>query len=91
MLRKYNVFLAVDYFNEQILFTAQSSGELTQKIIKAIEAGVLHNEGAVRMYRTSQGSFDAIQHLMSAYNLPFHEAARPKGRDYESQTINAVG
>ncbi|MFT8841104.1 MAG: hypothetical protein ABF933_02020 [Leuconostoc citreum] len=91
MLHKYNVFLAVDYFNEQILFTAQSSGELTQKILKAIESDVLQHEGAVRMYRTSQESFDAIQHLMVAYKLPFHEAARPKGRDYESQTINAVG
>ncbi|MCK8605071.1 hypothetical protein [Leuconostoc citreum] len=85
MLHKYNVFLAVDYFNAKILFTAQSSGELTQKILKAIEKGTLTDDGAIRMYRTSQTSYQAIQKLMTAYNLPFHEAAKPKEVQDENQ------
>ncbi|MCP1275111.1 hypothetical protein [Leuconostoc citreum] len=85
MLRKYNVFLAVDYFNVKILFTAQSSGELTQKILKAIEKGTLTDDGAIRMYRTSETSFQAIQKLMTSYNLPFHEAARSKEVQDEAQ------
>ncbi|MGO2909379.1 MAG: hypothetical protein ACTICT_08510 [Leuconostoc citreum] len=85
MLHTYNVFLAVDYFNAKILFTAQSSGELTQKILKAIENGALKDDGAVRMYRTSQTSYQAIQKLMTAYNLPFHEAAKPKEVQDEDQ------
>lgn len=85
MLHKYNVFLAVDYFNAKILFTAQSSGELTQKILKAIEKGTLTDDGAIRMYRTSQTSYQTIQKLMMAYNLPFHEAAKPKEVQDEDQ------
>lgn len=91
MLNKYSVFLAVDYFNEKILFTAETSGALTQKILKSIEKGVLKDEGAIRMYRTSQASFDAIQNLMVVYNLPFHEAARPKGDQYDTGTVRAAG
>ncbi|AKP36881.1 MULTISPECIES: hypothetical protein [Leuconostoc] len=91
MANQYNVFIAVDFFNADILFVANSSGELSQKVIKAIENHKLESDGAVRLYRTSYQSFKAIENLMVRYHLPFHEAARPKGRTYESQTTNAVG
>ncbi|MBZ5997781.1 MULTISPECIES: hypothetical protein [Leuconostoc] len=91
MANQYNIFIAVDFFNADILFVANSSGELSRKVIKAIENHKLESDGAVRLYRTSYQSFKAIQTLMTRYHLPFHEAARPKGRTYESQTINAVG
>lgn len=91
MANQYNVFIAVDFFNSDILFVANSSGELSRKVIKAIENHELESDGAVRLYRTSYQSFKAIKNFMQRYHLPFHEAARPKGRDYESQTINAVG
>ena len=91
MANQYNVFIAVDFFNSDILFVANSSGELRRKVIKAIENHELESDGAVRLYRTSYQSFKAIHHFMERYHLPFHEAARPTGRDYESQTTNAVG
>ncbi|WP_394456552.1 hypothetical protein ACF0HZ_03260 [Leuconostoc suionicum] len=91
MAKQYNIFIAVDFFNVDILFVAKSSGELSRKVIKAIENHELESDGAVRLYRTSYQSFKAIQALIERYHLPFHEAARPKGRTYESQTINAVG
>ncbi|MGH2325287.1 hypothetical protein ACQ7EN_01585 [Leuconostoc lactis] len=91
MANQYNVFIAVDFFNSDILFVANSSGELRRKVIKAIENHELESDGAVRLYRTSYQSFKAIKHFMERYHLPFHEAARPRGRDYENQTINAVG
>ncbi|CUW17976.1 hypothetical protein [Leuconostoc gasicomitatum] len=91
MANQYNIFIAVDFFNADILFVANSSGELSQQIITAIEKHELASEGAVRLYRTSNQSFKIIQRLMARYHLPFHEASRPKGSDYESQTINAVG
>ncbi|MDP0486876.1 hypothetical protein Q8A50_04780 [Leuconostoc mesenteroides] len=91
MANQYNVFIAVDFFNADILFVANSSGELSRKVIKAIENHELESDGAVRLYRTSYQSFKAIKKFMERYHLPFHEAARPKGRDHESQTINAVG
>lgn len=91
MANQYNIFIAVDFFNADILFVANSSGELSRKVIKAIENHELESDGAVRLYRTSYQSFKAIQTLMTRYHLPFHDAARPKGRDYESQTINDVG
>lgn len=91
MANQYNIFIAVDFFNADILFVANSSGELSRKVIKAIENHELESDGAVRLYRTSCQSFKAIQTLMTRYHLPFHEASRPKERDYESQTINAVG
>lgn len=91
MANQYNIFIAVDFFNADILFVANSSGELSRKVIKAIENHELESDGAVRLYRTSYQSFTAIQALMVRYHLQFHEAARPKGRDYENQTINAVG
>ena len=37
MANQYNVFIAVDFFNADILFVANSSGELSRKVIKAIE------------------------------------------------------
>ncbi|HCN54768.1 hypothetical protein [Leuconostoc citreum] len=91
MANQYNVFIAVDFFNSDILFVANSSGELRRKVIKAIENHELESDGAVRLYRTSYQSFKAIKHFIERYHLPFHEAARPRGRDYENQTINAVG
>ena len=91
MANQYNVFIAVDFFNSDILFVANSSGELSRKVIKAIENQELESDGAVRLYRTSYQSFKAIKKFMECYHLPFHQAARPKGRTYESQTINAVG
>lgn len=90
MANQYNLFIAVDFFNEEILFVANSSGELSRKVIKAIEKHELESEGAVRLYRTSHQSFKVIKKMMARYQLPFHEAARPKGREYGSQTINAV-
>ncbi|MET3356665.1 hypothetical protein [Leuconostoc citreum] len=91
MTEQYNIYLAVDYFNAEIIFVAHSSGELSQKIITAIENQKLESEGAVRLYRTSLNSYKAIENLMTRYHIPFHEAARPKGVSYESDTINAVG
>ena len=79
MANQYNVFIAVDFFNSDILFVANSSGELRRKVIKAIENHELESDGAVRLYRTSYQSFKAIKHFMERYHLPFHEAARPKG------------
>lgn len=87
----YNIYLAVDFFNADILFVAKSSGELSQKIISAIENHELISDGAVRLYRTSTESFKAIEQLMTRYRLPFHEAAKPKGGHYGNHTINAVG
>jgi len=91
MANQYNIFIAVDFFNADILFVANSSGELSQQIITAIEKHELASEGAVRLYRTSNQSFKIIQRLMSHYQLPFHEATRPKGANYENQTINTAG
>ncbi|WP_349550034.1 hypothetical protein [Leuconostoc pseudomesenteroides] len=78
MMTHYSIFIAVDYFNAQIIFTAKSSGELSQKIILAIEKGSLPVDGAVRMYRTSPEAYEIIQHMMTEYNMPFHEAAQPR-------------
>ena len=91
MANQYNIFIAVDFFNADILFVANSSGELSRKVIKAIENHKLESDGAVRLYRTSYQSFKAIQTLMTRYHLPFHEAARPKGINYERETINTAG
>jgi len=91
MANQYNIFIAVDFFNADILFVAKSSGELSRKVIKAIENHELESDGAVRLYRTSYQSFKAIQTLMTRYHLPFHEAARPKGINYERETINTAG
>ncbi|MCT4413179.1 hypothetical protein [Leuconostoc pseudomesenteroides] len=91
MANQYNIFIAVDFFNADILFVAKSSGELSRKVIKAIENHELESDGAVRLYRTSYQSFKAIQTLMARYQIPFHEAARPKGINYERETINTAG
>ncbi|MBD9366618.1 hypothetical protein IAP91_14680 [Leuconostoc mesenteroides] len=91
MDNQYNLFIAVDFFNADILFVANSSGEHSRKVIEAIENHELESDGAVRLYRPSYQSFKVIKKLMARYHLLFHEAARPKGRDYESRTINAVG
>ncbi|MFT8991752.1 MAG: hypothetical protein ABF978_01780 [Leuconostoc mesenteroides] len=91
MANQYNTFIAVDFFNADILFVAKSSGELSRKVIKAIENHELESDGAVRLYRTSYQSFKAIQALMARYQIPFHEAARPKGINYERETINTAG
>lgn len=91
MANQYNIFIAVDFFNADILFVAKSSGELRRKVIKAIENHELESDGAVRLYRTSYQSFKAIQALMARYQIPFHEAARPKGINYERETINTAG
>lgn len=50
MTGHYNVYLAVDFFNSDILFVANSSGELSQKIITAIANHELESDGAVRLY-----------------------------------------
>lgn len=91
MANQYNVFIAVDFFNSDILFVANSSGELSRKVIKAIENHELESDGAVRLYRSSYQSFKAIKNLMLHYHLPFHEAARPKGINHERETINTAG
>ena len=91
MTGHYNVYLAVDFFNSDILFVANSSGELSQKIITAIANHELESDGAVRLYRTSTESLTVIKQLMSRYRLPFHEAAKPKGIHYDNHTINSVG
>lgn len=91
MNQKYSIFLAVDYFNTEIIFTAKSSGELSQKILQAIEKGTLSSNGAVRMYRTSPQSYQTIRRLMTRLNVPFHEAARPKEGIYEDESNIAVG
>lgn len=86
-----NIYLAVDFLNVTILFVARSSGELSQKIITAIEKHELASDGAVRLYRTSSESLTAIKQLMTRYQLPFHEAARPKRGHDDEHTIHAVG
>lgn len=79
MTEQYDVYLAVDFFNEKILFAAKSSGELTQIILRNIENGSLASDGAVRLYRTTSSTLNDIVNFMSLYDLPFHEAAVPKG------------
>ena len=91
MANQYNLYIAVDFFNADILFVANSSGELSRKVIKAIENHELESDGAVRLYRTSYQSFKVIKNLMTRYQLPFHEAARPKGVIHERETIKFVG
>lgn len=86
MQEQYNLFLAVDYHNTKIIFTATSSGELTQKILQAIEVGTLTSNGAVRMYRTSPESYQRIMQLMHDLKIPFHEAAKPKEDAHENST-----
>ncbi|MGR8808905.1 hypothetical protein [Leuconostoc citreum] len=73
-----DVYLAVDYYNENILFLAGTSGELRQKILWAIEKETLASDGAVRMYRTSQQSYQLIQKAITEYGIAFHQAAIPK-------------
>ncbi|WP_349535061.1 hypothetical protein [Leuconostoc citreum] len=72
------VYLAVDYYNESILFWADTSGGLRQKILSAIEKGTLASDGAVRMYRTSQQNYQLIQKAINDYGIVFHEAAIPR-------------
>ncbi|MCK8605770.1 hypothetical protein LNP18_06580 [Leuconostoc citreum] len=83
MASQYDVYFAVDFFNEAILFTASSSGELSQKILQKIEKGSLASDGAVRLYRTNQKTLRDIIRFMALYNIPFHEAAIPKEVDDE--------
>lgn len=78
MTDQYDVYLAVDFFNEKILFAAKSSGELSQMILRNIENGSLASDGAVRLYRTTSSTLNDIVNFMSLYDLPFHEAAVPK-------------
>ncbi|MGX4593639.1 hypothetical protein JNUCC76_06830 [Leuconostoc sp. JNUCC 76] len=85
MANQYNIFIAVDFFNADILFVANSSGELSRQVIKAIENHELQSEGAVRLYRTSYQSFKMIQRLMRNYRLPFYQVAKP--REYQHDEI----
>ncbi|MGQ2286654.1 hypothetical protein ACT5YT_05245 [Leuconostoc suionicum] len=85
MANQYNIFIAVDFFNAEILFVANSSGELSRQVIQAIENHELESEGAVRLYRTSYHSFQVIKRLMRNYRLPFHQVARP--REYQHDEI----
>ncbi|WP_349549770.1 hypothetical protein [Leuconostoc pseudomesenteroides] len=78
MTDQYDVYLAVDFFNEKILFAAKSSGELSQMILRNIENGSLASDGAVRLYRTTSSTLNDIVNFMSLYDFPFHEAAVPK-------------
>lgn len=78
MKEQYDVYLAVDFFNEKILFTAKSSGELSQMILHNIETGSLASDGAVRLYRTTSSTLNDIVNFMLLYGIPFHEAAIPK-------------
>ncbi|MCK8605713.1 hypothetical protein LNP18_06295 [Leuconostoc citreum] len=82
MVGQYDVYLAVDFFNTRILFTAKTSGELSRKILTGIEKGTLTSDGAVRMYRTTQVTLDDILAIMSMYHVPFHEAAKPLERPH---------
>ncbi|ANY10954.1 hypothetical protein [Leuconostoc lactis] len=91
MANQYNIFIAVDFFNADILFVANSSGELSRQVIRAIENHELESDGAVRLYRTSYQSFKIIKELMVRFHLPFHEAARPKGEQYDTGTVRAAG
>ncbi|BAX72905.1 hypothetical protein [Leuconostoc mesenteroides] len=86
MHEQYNLFLAVDYHNTKIIFSATSSGELMRKILKAIEVGTLASNGAVRMYRTSSESYQRITQLMDELQIPFHEAAQPKEEANENSS-----
>ena len=86
MADQYNIFLAVDFMNTDILFIAESAGKLQREILLAIDQDRLSSDGAVRLYRTSCHSYQAITHLMKQYHLPFHEAARPKGVSDASHT-----
>ncbi|MGR8774181.1 hypothetical protein [Leuconostoc citreum] len=78
MSENQDVYLAVDFLNESILFTADSSGELSQMILNKIENGSLASDGAVRLYRTEQSTLNDIVTIMTRHNLPFHQAAIPK-------------
>ena len=90
MADQYNTFLAVDFMNREILFTAETAGKLQRKILLAIDQGQLASDGAVRLYRTSRHSYETILNLMERYKIPFHEAARPRRAMNESHTTQSA-
>lgn len=86
----YQIYLAVDFMNADLLFAAKSNGQLKQKILSAIDQGELASDGGVRLYRTSIQSYRIISQLMEQYHLPFHEAAKPKEFSYENRTTQSA-